>query len=167
MANGPYRFDTPSTRPASMPPTGGFDVREATDGVLGKRLFAYLVDLVIICLLMAFLAFVIGILGIVTFGLAWWLYAVLVPGTAILYSAATVGGRHQSTIGMRMVGLRVIDSATGGPVDKVTAAVHALLFYVAAGTFVLWVLDLFIGVARADRRLGHDLVVGILLVRAR
>jgi uncharacterized RDD family membrane protein YckC len=167
MANGPYRFDTPSTRPASMPPTGGFDLREATDGVLGKRLFAYLVDLVMICLLMAFLAFVIGILGIVTFGLAWWLYAVLVPGTAILYSAATVGGRHQSTIGMRMVGLRVIDSATGGPVDKVTAAVHALLFYVAAGTFVLWVLDLFIGVARADRRLGHDLVVGILLVRAR
>jgi uncharacterized RDD family membrane protein YckC len=167
MANGPYRFDTPSTRPASMPPTGGFDLREATDGVLGKRLFAYLVDLVMICLLMAFLAFVIGILGIVTFGLAWWLYAVLVPGTAILYSAATVGRRHQSTIGMRMVGLRVIDSATGGPVDKVTAAVHALLFYVAAGTFVLWVLDLFIGVARADRRLGHDLVVGILLVRAR
>jgi uncharacterized RDD family membrane protein YckC len=167
MANGPYRFDTPSTRPASMPPTGGFDLREATDGVLGKRLFAYLLDLVMICLLMALLAFVIGILGIVTFGLAWWLYAVLVPGTAILYSAATVGGRHQSTIGMRMVGLRVIDSATGGPVDKVTAAVHALLFYVAAGTFVLWVLDLFIGVARADRRLGHDLVVGIFLVRAR
>jgi uncharacterized RDD family membrane protein YckC len=167
MANGPYRFDTSFARPASMPPDAGFDLRSATDGVLGKRFFAYLIDLVIICLLMAVLAFVIAILGIVTFGLAWWLYAVLVPGTAILYSAATVGGPHQSTIGMRMAGLRVIDSATGGPVDKVTAAVHALLFYVAAGTFVLWLLDLFLGLARSDRRLGHDLLAGVVVVRDR
>jgi hypothetical protein len=46
-----------------------------------------------------------------------------------------------------------------------TAAVHALLFYVAAGTFVLWLLDLFLGVARSDRRLGHDLLTGVVLVR--
>ena len=38
---------------------------------------------------------------------------------------------------MRMMGLRVVDAGSGGPVDKITAAVHALLFYVAAGTFVL------------------------------
>src|SRR5918911_1850789 len=110
MANGPYRFDTPFTRPASMPPDTGYDLRSATDGVLGKRFFAYLVDLLMICLLMLFLSVVIAILGIVTFGLAWWLYAVLVPGTAILYSAITVGGPYQSTIGMRMAGLRGIDS---------------------------------------------------------
>ena len=48
----------------------------------------------------------------------------------------------------------------------ITAAVHALLFYVAAGTFVLWVLDVVIGFARSDRRLGHDLILGVMLVRA-
>ena len=166
MTNGPYRVDTPFSRPASIPPSTGLDPRDATEGVLGKRALAYLVDLVIVFGLMLLVGLAIAVLGIVTFGLAWWLYAVLGPGTAILYSAMTVGGPRQGTIGMRMAGLRVIDSSTGGPIDKVTAAVHALLFYVAAGTFFLWVLDVFIGMARADRRLGHDLVVGVLLVRS-
>jgi uncharacterized RDD family membrane protein YckC len=166
MADGSYRFDTPFNRPTSMPPAGGWDIQSATEGALGKRLLAYLVDLVMIALLAVVLWVAIAIVGIITFGFGWALFAVL-PFTGVLYSAVTVGGRHQSTIGMRMVGLRAIDAATGGAVDKVTAAVHALLFYVAAGTFVLWVLDLLIGFARADRRLGHDLVVGMLLVRTR
>src|SRR4029078_2067335 len=87
------------------------------------------------------------------------------PASAIIYNAITIGGPRQSTIGMRMMGLRVVDAATGGAVGMVTAAVHALLFYVAAGTFVLWLLDLFLGFARSDRRLGHDLLAGVVLVR--
>jgi uncharacterized RDD family membrane protein YckC len=64
-----------------------------------------------------------------------------------------------------MMGLRVVDATTGGPVGMLTAAVPALLFYVAVGTFVLWLLDLFLGVVRSDRRLGHDLLTGVVLVR--
>ena len=64
-----------------------------------------------------------------------------------------------------MMGLRVVDATTGGPVGVLTAAVHALLFYVAAGTLVLWLFDLFLGLARSDRRLGHDLLTGIIVVR--
>jgi hypothetical protein len=45
------------------------------------------------------------------------------------------------------------------------AAVHALLFYVAASTFFLWVLDLGLGMVRSDRRLGHDLLTNIAFVR--
>jgi uncharacterized RDD family membrane protein YckC len=66
---------------------------------------------------------------------------------------------------MRMMGLKVVDAGSGVPVDKITAAVHALLFYVAAGTFVLWAIDIVVGMARADRRLGHDLITGVALVR--
>ena len=53
---------------------------------------------------------------------------------AIIYSAITLGGPHQATIGMRMMGVRAWTPTTGGPFDRLTAAVHALLFYVAVTT---------------------------------
>lgn len=161
MTNGPgYGGPYPSGAAASAFSLG------QTEGVLGRRLFTYLLDLAFVFGLMLLLGFAILIFGVVTFGLGWWLYAILVPGTAILYSAVTVGGPSQSTIGMRIMGLRAIHAASGGRVDGLTAAVHALLFYIAAGTFFLWLLDLFIGMARGDRRLGHDLLVGIAVVRS-
>ena len=155
------------------PPTGmpdyGVERRYGvvpTEGVLGRRLMAYLVDFLVICGLMLLFGFAIAILGIITFGLAWWLYAVLVPGTAILYSAMTVGGPNQATIGMRMAGLKVVDAGTGARVEALTAGVHALLFYLAAGTFILWALDVVIGFARSDRRMGHDLVTNVTVIRS-
>ncbi len=137
-----------------------------TDGVLGRRFFAYLIDIMVIFGLIAILAIAIFLLGIVTLTLGWWLYALLFPpAVAIVYNALTIGGPAQSTIGMRMMGLKVVDAGGGGPVDKITAAVHALLFYLAAGTFVLWAIDVVVGMMRGDRRLGHDLVTGVTLVR--
>jgi uncharacterized RDD family membrane protein YckC len=137
-----------------------------TDGVLGRRLFAYLIDILIVFGLVTVLAIALFILGIVTFTLGWGLYALLFPPlVAIVYNAVTIGGPAQSTIGMRMMGLLVVDAGSGGPVDKITAAVHALLFYVAAGTFILLAIDVFIGMMRPDRRLGHDLITGVMLVR--
>jgi uncharacterized RDD family membrane protein YckC len=137
-----------------------------TDGVLGRRFFAYLIDILIVFGLVTLLAIAIFIIGIVTFTLGWGLYALLFPPlVAIVYNALTIGGPAQSTLGMRMTGLRVVDAGSGGPVDKITAAVHALLFYLAAGTFILLAIDIFIGVMRPDRRLGHDLITGVTLVR--
>lgn len=136
-----------------------------TDGVLSRRLVAYLVDLVVLFILVMMSGVLIGLAGVVTFGLGWTLYAVLVPGTALLYSAITVGGRSQGTIGMRLSGLMAIDAETGGRVGAITAALHALMFYVAAGTFLLLLADIAIGMARNDRRLGHDLLAGLLLIR--
>ena len=138
----------------------------ATEGVLGRRLVAYLIDIVMIAGFVLLLGFAILVLGLVTFGLGWALFAVLVPGAAILYSAVTIAGPQQSTIGMRMTGLRVVNASRGGPVDALTAAVHALLFYVAAGSFLLWVLDILVGMARGDRRLARDLIVNLIVVRA-
>jgi uncharacterized RDD family membrane protein YckC len=137
-----------------------------TEGVLSRRLIGYLIDIVVVFGLIALLAVAIFLLGIVTFTLGWSLYALLFPPVvAIIYNAVTIGGPAQATVGMRVAGVRVVDAATGGPVGMPTAAVHALLFYVAAGTFVLWLFDIFIGIARSDRRLGHDLLTGVLVVR--
>ena len=66
---------------------------------------------------------------------------------------------------MRMMGLSALDAATGGPVGFLIAGVHALLFYVGIGTLLLLFLDVVIGFARSDRRLGHDLLAGLIIVR--
>jgi uncharacterized RDD family membrane protein YckC len=93
----------------------------------------------------------------------------LLPLTAltfIVYNAATIGGSAQATVGMRMMGLRVVNPATGGPVSPLAAAVHALFFYVAISTFLLWAGDVLIGFVRDDRRFLRDLLTGMMIVRA-
>jgi uncharacterized RDD family membrane protein YckC len=109
---------------------------------------------------------VIAILGVINFGFGWVLFALL-PLTAIVYNAVTISGPGRGTIGMRAVDLQVIDAATGGRAPMLNAAVHALLFYVAATTLLLWAVDVIIGMARDDRRVGHDILSGLLVIRAR
>lgn len=147
------------TGPVGVPPA------TATDGVLSRRLFAYLIDLVVIFGLTVVLGLLVGIAGLVTFGAAWVLYAFLVPATAILYSAVTVGGAAQGTVGMRITGVVALEALTGSRPSMLAAGVHALIFYVGIGTLILLVLDIAVGLARDDRRLGHDLLAGLVFVR--
>ena len=72
MADERYGVETPYDRPSSMPPSStGYEPQwAATEGVLGKRLLAYLVDLVIIFGLLLLLGLVIAVLGVITLGLA-------------------------------------------------------------------------------------------------
>lgn len=140
--------------------TPAFDTR----GVLASRLFAYLVDAAVIFVLTLLLGWIIAFLGVVTFGLAWLLFPLL-AGTGVIYSAITVGGEAQATIGMRWLGLRVVGQ-DGARVDWLIAAVHAIFFYIAIGTFILFVVDIFTGLVRSDRRLLHDVLAGLTVVRA-
>lgn len=165
-APGGYRGQAPYGDPRSFDGQGPATALAArTDGVLSRRVVAYIVDLFVIALLVVLFGFLIGIAGIFTFGLTWGLYAILGPGTAILYSALTIGGRSMGTVGMRMSGLAALDASTGGRVSPLLAGLHALLFYVGIGTLALYVLDIVIGLARTDRRLGHDLLADIIVVR--
>lgn len=154
-----------AARPAASPFVGGLPIPYVRAS-LGGRTVAYLLDIVFILGFTALLTLAITVIGLVTFGLGWTLFAVL-PASGIIYSAITVGGRRQSTIGQRLMGLRVVAPESGAPVDMVTAAVHALLFYVAVSTFLLWCVDVVFGLVRPDRRLGHDLLLGLAVVHAR
>lgn len=151
----------------SQPPITALEQRpyQNVSGVLGSRLFAWLVDIVVLFFLGWLVVFLLFVLGIVTFGATWLLLPIAAFATALGYAALTIGGRRQSTWGMRVAGLRV-ETANGGRPDGLTAAVHALLFYVAAGTFLLWLVDVACGFAREDRRMGHDLLTGLVVVRA-
>lgn len=154
-----------AARPATAPFTGGLPIPYVRAS-LGARTVAYLLDILFILGFTTLLTLAITVIGIVTFGLGWTLFAVL-PASGIIYSAITVGGRRQSTIGQRLMGLRVVAPESGAPVDIVSAAVHALLFYVAVSTFLLWCVDVAFGLVRSDRRLGHDLLLGLAVVHAR
>ncbi len=152
-------------RPTASPFAGALSIPYVRAS-LGARTIAYLLDILFILGFTALLTLAITVIGIVTFGLGWTLFAVL-PASGIIYSAITVGGRRQSTLGQRMMGLRVVAPESGAPVDIVSAAVHALLFYVAVSTFLLWCVDVAFGLVRSDRRLGHDLLLGLAVVHAR
>lgn len=139
--------------------------RRLTEGVISRRLVAYLVDAVVIFCLVSIFYVVIAVLGVVTFGLAWLAYAIPIPAIGILYSALTISSSRQATIGMRMAGVKVVEERTGLTVPAITAAAHALFFYVALLSFVLFVINVIIGIARADSRMGHDLLAGITAIR--
>jgi len=137
----------------------------ATEGTIGRRLLAYVVDIIVVSVIMMVLWVFIALVGLITFGFGWVLFALL-PLTAIAYNAITIGGPSQATLGMRLAGVRMIDAASGGAVPMVTAAVHALLFYVALSTFLLWAIDIIVGLARADHRFGHDVLTGLAAIRS-
>jgi uncharacterized RDD family membrane protein YckC len=145
-----------------------YELERMTEGVISRRFWAYLIDLVVIMLWICLICVAIFIFGILTLGLGFGLF-VLLPLfalTFILYNAVTIGGPSQATVGMRMNGLKVVDATTGGRVSGLAAAVHALLFYVASPTFLLWAGDILVGFARSDRRFVRDLLTGILVVRS-
>jgi hypothetical protein len=110
MVNRPYP-------PQLNYPSYEVDTR-LTEGVIARRFWAYLIDLVVIALWVTLISIGIFFLGIITLGLGWGLFFAL-PLTAlifIVYNAVTIGGPSQATVGMRYMGLRVINPQTGrGP----------------------------------------------------
>ncbi len=160
MLNQPYP-------PQPNYPSYAMDAR-LTEGVIARRFWAYLIDLVVIALWVTLISIGIFFLGIITLGLGWGLFFAL-PLTAlifIVYNAVSIGGPSQATVGMRYMGLRVINPQTGRGASMLSAAVHALFFYVAVSTFLLWACDVFVGFIRDDRRFLRDLLTGMMIVRA-
>jgi len=156
----------PSVSPLPNPlvnPQQGYGLQQfTTTGVLGGRVLAYLVDLVVVFFLWAIFVTVLTVLGFVTFGLAWLLIAPLFPIVAVLYSGLTISGPSRGTIGMRMAGVQM-QNTERQPVPFVVAAVHAIFFYVSVS--MLTPLVLLFGLFRGDRRLLHDLLAGLVAVR--
>ncbi len=145
-----------------IPPTGSPAPRFDTRGVLSSRLFAFVVDVAAVGILWAVWAFALGFLGFLTFGLAWLILPVLWPLVALFYNGLTVSGPQRGTWGMRIAGIELVRT-DGTGLDFVSAAVHAVIFYVSVA--VLTPLVLLLGMVRNDRRLLHDLLIGSVAVR--
>ena len=137
---------------------------ELFEGVLPRRVLAFVIDVAVILAPVA-LAFVVIILfGLVTFGLGWGLLGLLSPGTVIwtlAYYGLTLGGPASATIGMRVLEIEM-RTWYGAPCYFVLGAVHAVAFY--ATMSVLTPLVLLVGLFNARHRLLHDIVLGTVVI---
>lgn len=135
----------------------------AYDGVRSRRIFAFLIDYLIVAVLSIPFAILVALLGLLTFGLGWMLFSVLVPFVALAYIWNTLGGPHQATTGMQMMGIR-LDRLDGRPIDGLTAVVHSVLFW--AGNVLLTPLILLVTLVTDRKRTLHDLLLGTVVTRA-
>lgn len=134
------------------------------DGILSRRIVAFVVDAILIFLLMVPAALVVLVLGLLTFTLAWWiLYPPLFAIVAIGYVAFTLGGPKSSTIGMRMAGIEM-RTWSGQRLFPLLAIMHALIFWFSVG--FLTPLILLVGLFTRRRQLLHDLLLGVVAINS-
>jgi uncharacterized RDD family membrane protein YckC len=137
---------------------------ELFKGVLARRFIAFVIDIVIIMLPVAFAAVFIFFLGLVTFLLGWALFWLLYPGTiiwALVYCGSTLGSPASATIGMRMMDLEM-RTWYGAPAYFVLGAVHAIVFWITVS--ILTPLVLVVGLLNERQRLLHDILVGTVVI---
>ncbi len=133
---------------------------EELDGVRTARVVSFFIDYLIVGILCIPFAVVIGILGILTLGLAWGLYIFLPGIVAVLYLAFTMGGPSQATIGMRFMGVR-IKRLDGKRVDPFLAILHGILFWVLNFTVLMLAISFF----SSKKRLAQDILLGTYVAR--
>jgi len=137
---------------------------ELFEGVLARRCIAFLVDVTIIAIPVLFAALFILILGFITLGLGWVLYALLWPATviwAIVYYGSTFGSAASATIGMRVMDLEM-RTWYGAPAYFVLGAVHAVVYWLTVSFLTPFIL--LVGFFNGRKRLLHDIVVGTVVI---
>ena len=133
-------------------------------GVATRRVFAFLIDLVILLVPVILGYLFIAVFGLITFGLGWALFWLAWPASiiwAIVYYGASIGGPHSATVGMRMMDLE-LRTWYGAPGYFVLGATHAVLFWVSVS--FLTPLVLLVGLFNSRRRLLHDIILGTVVV---
>ena len=143
--------------------TSRLDDARAYDGVRTRRVLAFCIDYLIVGLLLIPFAILVFLLGILTLGLGWMLFGILVPAVALAYIWNTLGGPKQATTGMQIMGIR-LDRLDGKPVDGMLAVVHSVLFW--AGNVVLTPLILLATLFLDCKRTLHDLLLGTVVTRS-
>ena len=135
-------------------------------GVLMRRVFAFLIDLVVLSIPVILACIFIAVFGVVTLGLGWALFWLVSPASiiwALLYYGASLGGAHSATLGMRVMDLEM-RTWYGAPGYFVLGAAHALTFW--ASVSFLTPLVLLIGLFNGRRRLLHDIVLGTVVINS-
>jgi uncharacterized RDD family membrane protein YckC len=134
-----------------------------TEGVLARRVFAWLVDVLLIGLLLGALFLALLLFGVLTLGLGLPLLGAL-PVVPFCYHWLFVAGGASATPGQQALGLAVRRDNDLGRPTPVQAFVYTLVFYLTlAATGLLLLIALF----TVRHRTLHDLASGLVVVRAR
>ena len=137
---------------------------ELFEGVLARRVIAFLIDFIVISVPVALAAMFIFAFGIVTLGLGFALYWLLPPGAviwAVCYFGLTLGGPRSATVGMRVMDLEM-RTWYGAPAYFVLGAVHAIVFWVSISALTPFIL--LVAFFNDRRRLLHDIVLGTVVI---
>src|ERR1700688_2929812 len=135
-------------------------------GVLTRRVFAFLIDLVVLSIPVILGYIFIAVFGLITLGLGWALFWLAWPATviwAVIYYGASLGGPHSATMGMRVMDLE-LRTWYGAPGYFVLGAMHAVLFWISIS--MLTPLVLLIGLFNGRRRLLHDIILGTVVINS-
>jgi len=139
---------------------------ELFEGVLARRIVAFLIDVIIIAIPVLAASAFIFLFGLITFGLGWLLFWLLSPISviwALAYYGFTLGGPASATIGMRAMEIEM-RTWYGAPAYFVLGAVHAVVFWVTVSVLTPFIL--LVGFFNPRRRLLHDFLVGTVLINA-
>ena len=158
---------TPNTD-ETVRPIGGADLAidpllhpDFYDGIIFKRVIAYVIDVVAISIILGIVFVGLGILGLVTFGVTWGIMGIVLFLIPFAYHTILIGGPQSATFGMRFMELEV-RRWIGGQPDYVQAAVQTILFY---GSIALtaWFI-LLVALFGSTGRCLHDYFSGIVVV---
>src|SRR6185503_5217074 len=125
----PHAYD-PATNP------------ELFEGMLTRRVVAFIIDVVIIAVPLLAASIFIFVLGLVTLGLGWALFWLLSPASviwAVLYYGVTLSSPASATLGMRVMNVEM-RTWYGAPAYFVLGAVHAIVFWVTVSMLTPLVL---------------------------
>ncbi len=132
-----------------------------TAGVLSRRCFAWLTDVVVLSILVTALWFLLFAFGLVTLGLGFGAMAVL-PFVPFLYHFISLLSGGSATPGQRMMGLTVRRDFDLGPPNALQALISTLGYFVTLMTSGLLLL---VTLFTPRRRTLHDIVSGLVVVR--
>jgi uncharacterized RDD family membrane protein YckC len=159
---GAWRSDA-GVRPHAFDP---WAQPELFRGVLTRRVFAFMVDLVVLAIPVIMVCLFIAVFGLVTLGLGWALFWLVSPASviwALIYYGACLGGPHSATLGMRLMDLE-LRTWYGAPGYFVLGAMHAVLFWVSVSFLTPFIL--LIGLFNGRRQLLHDIVLGTVVINS-
>jgi uncharacterized RDD family membrane protein YckC len=141
---------------------------ELFEGVLARRLIAFVIDLIIIVIPIVLAGIFMAAATIATLGLAVVFFAFLSPLYwpliviwALCYYGYTFGSPASATIGMRVMDLEM-RTWYGAPSYFVLGATHGLGYWLS--TTFLTPFILLIALFNDRRRLLHDMVLGTVVV---
>ena len=147
----PHAYD-PSTSP------------ELFDGVVARRIIAFIIDLIILAIPIVLLSMFIFVIGVVTLGFGFILYALLSPIMvlwALFYYGITLGSPRSATLGMRVMDLEM-RTWYGAPAYFVLGAVQAIVFWITVSVLTPFVL--LVCLFNERRRCLHDILVGTIVI---
>jgi uncharacterized RDD family membrane protein YckC len=147
----PHAYD-----PATMP--------ELFEGVLPRRVVAFIIDFVIVAVPVLLAAICILVFGFLTLGLGWIMFWLLGPAAviwALLYYGVTLGSPASATIGMRLVDIEM-RTWYGSPAYAVLGAAHAVVFYITVSALTPFIL--IVALLNRRRRTLHDMLVGAIII---